>query len=229
MAIVAILGVLRVDLNATVLAVLLILEITAVALFDLGAFMHPADGTITLAGLRPGDLFGGTGFQNIGIVIAFGVAAFTGFESAAIYSEECKDPRHTVGRATFAAVTFISLFYALSAWALTIGTGPSMVAEQSRQNGPGVVFGLFGQYWGNLVADVANVSSAPIVHLAQHARGGWHRAAHGRLIHGRAGLLPPAPRRRQHMATAGRTDPGHDHSLGDVRPHRLELRHPDRV
>lgn len=157
MAIVAILGVLRVDLNATVLAVLLILEITAVALFDLGAFMHPADGTITLAGLRPGDLFGGTGFQNIGIVIAFGVAAFTGFESAAIYSEECKDPRHTVGRATFAAVTFISLFYALSAWALTIGTGPSMVTEQSRQNGPGVVFGLFGQYWGNLVADVANV------------------------------------------------------------------------
>ena len=157
MAIVAILGVLRVDLNATVLAVLLILEITAVALFDLGAFMHPADGTITLAGLRLGDLFGGTGFENIGIVIAFGVAAFTGFESAAIYSEECKDPRHTVGRATFAAVTFISLFYALSAWALTIGTGPSMVAEQSRQNGPGVVFGLFGQYWGNLVADVANV------------------------------------------------------------------------
>lgn len=156
-AVVAILGALRVDLNAKVLAVLLILEITATALFDLGAFMHPADGATTVAGLRPSDLFGGNGFENIGIVLALGVGAFAGFESAAIYSEECKDPRRTVGRATFAAVTFTSVFYALSAWALTIGAGPSQVAEQSRQNGPGIVFGLFAQYWGNLVADVVNV------------------------------------------------------------------------
>jgi amino acid transporter len=154
MALVAILGVLRVDLNASVLAVLLIFEVVAVTLFDIGALTHPASGSVTTTGWLPADLFAGTSFDKIGIVIALAVAAFTGFESAAIYSEECKDPRRTVGRATFIAVTFTSLFYALSSWALSVATGPDKVAEESGK--PGIIFGLTQGYWGNVVADVAN-------------------------------------------------------------------------
>ena len=157
MALIATLGVLRVDLNATVLAVLLLLEIFVTALFDLGAFLHPAKDVITTDGLAPGNLFGSSVIGSLGIVLALGIAAFTGFESGAIYSEECRDPRRTVGRATFTAVAFTGIFYALSAWALTVAAGPDQVVEQSRQQGPGILFGLLDQQWGSFIADTANV------------------------------------------------------------------------
>jgi amino acid transporter len=40
-----------------------------------------------------------------------------GFEATAIYAEECENPE-TIGRATFIAVSVITLFYAFAAWAL---------------------------------------------------------------------------------------------------------------
>jgi len=157
MALIAVLGILRVDLNATILAVMLLLEIFVTALFDIGAFLHPADGTVSTAGLNPTNLFGSSVIGALGVVFALGIASFTGFESGAIYSEECKDPRRTVGRATFAAVAFTGIFYALSSWALTVAAGPDKVVAQSKDQGPGILFGLLNQQWGGFVADVANV------------------------------------------------------------------------
>jgi amino acid transporter len=154
LVVVAVLGLLRVDLNARVLAVLLVLEILAVVLYDIGAFGHPANGTVSVDGLLPQELFKP---GVIGAVLAFGIAAFIGFESAAIYSEECRDPRRTVARATYAAVAFTGLFYALSAWAMTVTTGPENVAAAAVEAGPGLVFGPLAEQWSPFIADVANV------------------------------------------------------------------------
>jgi amino acid transporter len=153
LALVGILGVLRVDLNAKVLAVLLILEIVAVTLYDIGAFTHPAGGAVTAEGLAPSALF----VPGVGAVFAFGIAAFVGFESGAIYSEECRNPRVTVARATFVALAFTGLFYALSAWAMTVTVGPENLQAAATENGPGLVFGALAEHWGPVVADVANV------------------------------------------------------------------------
>jgi amino acid transporter len=147
------LGVLRVDLNARVLAVLLFAEIVVVALYDIGAFTHPAAEGITLAGLRPEDLF----VQNAGAVFAISVAGFIGFESAAIYSEECRNPRVTVARATFVSLAFTGLYYALSAWAMTVTTGTGALQEAATQNGPGLVFGALAEHWGDTVALTGNM------------------------------------------------------------------------
>lgn len=152
-ALVGLLGVLRIDLNATVLAILLGLECVVVVIFDVVSFGHPAGGAVTFDGIAPGNLF----TAGFGAVLAFGIASFTGFESGAIYSEEVKDPRRTVARATYIAVAFTGLFYALSAWALTVLTGPENAPKASGEAGPGVVFGALDQYAGTLVADVANV------------------------------------------------------------------------
>jgi amino acid transporter len=57
------------------------------------------------------------------------VAAFVGFESAAIYSEECKDPKRTVARATYIAVAIIAGFYALSSWLLSASAGPDTITN----------------------------------------------------------------------------------------------------
>lgn len=153
LALVGLLGVLRVDLNASVLAVLLILEIIAVCLFDVIAFSHPDGGSVSTAGLSLGNLFG----PGVGAVLALGIAAFAGFESAAIYSEEVRDPRRTVARATYIAVAFTGLFYALSAWALSVLYGPDKVQGVIAEQSAGAIFAPLGQYAGTIFADLANV------------------------------------------------------------------------
>ncbi|HEX6501392.1 MAG TPA: APC family permease [Micromonosporaceae bacterium] len=154
LVVVGTLGILRVDLNAKVLAVLLIMEIAAVLLFDIGAFGSPAGGQVSGAGLSPSNLFDMT---TIGGVFAFGIAAFVGFESAAVYSEEAKDPRRTVARATYAALAVTGVLYTISAWALEVGVGTDQVVKTTQTDGPGAVFGLIGQHFGAVVADLANV------------------------------------------------------------------------
>ena len=57
------------------------------------------------------------------------MAAFVGFESAAIYSEECRDPKRTVARATYIAVALIAGFYALSSWLLSVAAGPDTIVN----------------------------------------------------------------------------------------------------
>lgn len=155
LVVIALLGLLRVDLNAAVLAVLLGLECIAVLLYDIGAFSNPAGPIIAVAapGFDPAVLF----VAGVGAVFAFGIAGFIGFESGAIYSEECRDPRRTVGRATFVAVAFTGIFYAISAWAMTITVGPPNLQQAATDNGPGLVFGALAEHWGDTVATIANV------------------------------------------------------------------------
>jgi amino acid transporter len=123
-AIVATLGVLQVDLNARVLAVLLILEVIVVAIFDFAVVADPGPEGITFAGFDPSNA--GTA---LGAALTFCVASFVGFESAAIYSEECKDPKRTVARATLIGVALIAGFYAISSWLLADSIGPKAIID----------------------------------------------------------------------------------------------------
>jgi amino acid transporter len=64
-----------------------------------------------------------------------------GFESAAIYSEECRDPKRTVARATFIAVGLIGVFYALSSWLLANSIGPDTIVDPDALVAGGFVTG----------------------------------------------------------------------------------------
>jgi amino acid transporter len=123
--IIAALGVLRVDLNARVLAVVLVLEVLVVVLFDAAVLANPGPEGLTAVGFNPAVAFG----TAAGATLTFCVASFVGFESAAIYSEECRDPRRTVARATFVAVGLIAVFYALSSWLLGVAAGPDTMVD----------------------------------------------------------------------------------------------------
>ena len=186
LVIVGALGVLRVDLNAGVLAVLLGLEVIAVVLYDVGAFGHPAAGAITAAGLSPAALF----VPGVGAVFAFGVAAFVGFESGATYSEECRNPRVTVGRATFIALTITGVLYAVSAWAMTGTVGADQLQPAATQNGPGLVFSSLADNWGGVVATIANVLFLTSIFAALLS---FHNGVARYLFAlGREGVLPEA-------------------------------------
>lgn len=69
-------------------------------------------------------------------------AAYMGFESAALYSEECRDPRRTVARATYIAVGLIGVFYAVTAWAMISGAGTGQATKVAAEQGPEMLFFL---------------------------------------------------------------------------------------
>ena len=149
--VVGVLGVLRVDLNAKVLAVLLVVESLVVIVFDLAALTQPGPAGITF------DTFGLDALSTgaFGAALIFVTASFVGFESAAIYGEECRDPRRDVARATYIAVVIIGVFYALSAWAMSVATGPDQIVAQSQELGPDLLFALTAERIGGWFATLA--------------------------------------------------------------------------
>lgn len=151
-AVVAVLGVNRVDLSVKVVGVLVALEFLVVIVYDIVSFAVAPEG-VSAVPLSPASLF----VPGWGIVLGAGIAAFMGFESAAIYGEEAKDPARTIPRATYIALGVIAVFYAASAWAMAIGSGPSQVVDLARTEGSGLVFGLLGSHLGRLLADIAVV------------------------------------------------------------------------
>jgi amino acid transporter len=123
--IIGVLGVLQIDLNARVLAVLLLLEVLVVAIFDIAIAADPGPEGLATVAFDPTVAFGAAA----GATLTFCFASFVGFESAAIYSEECRDPKRTVARATFLAVGLVAVFYAISSWLVGVAAGPSTMVD----------------------------------------------------------------------------------------------------
>jgi len=108
-AVVGLLGVLHININARVMTILLILEIGIIVLFDFASFTHAAQG-VTFKPLSPGSLL----VNGIGGVFAFGIAAFLGYETGPFYAEEARSHR-TVSRASYGALAFIGVYDAAPA------------------------------------------------------------------------------------------------------------------
>ncbi len=185
------LGMKKIDLSAKVLAVVVLLEFAVVILVNVIAFTVSPEG-VTAEPFAPENW----ATHGIGAILAFGIAAFMGFESGAIYSEEVKDPRRSVARATFIAVGIIALFYAFSAWALAIGVGVSDIVPLSQEFGPDLMFVFLEEQGSTLLADVGNVLFVTSLFAALMA---FHNAAARYFFSlGRARVLPHA------LAASGR-------------------------
>ncbi|MEU3736261.1 APC family permease [Streptomyces sp. NPDC032198] len=148
------LGYRRVDLGVKVLAVLLVLEFGTVLVFDIGMFADAPQSVsatpFTWAAATDGAL---------GVALCCVFAAYMGFESAALYSEECRDPRRTVARATYIAVGLIGVFYAATAWAMISGAGTGQATKVAAEQGPEMLFFLSdrGSGLGSAFSDFAQL------------------------------------------------------------------------
>jgi amino acid transporter len=147
--VVAVLGVLRVDVNGRVLAVLLIAEIAVIVVFSVADLLHPAGGTVTFDTLSPANLAA----PGIGAILALAMLGFVGFESAVVFCEESRDPVRTVPTATFTSVALIAVLYAFGSWAMTVAVGPDRIAAVAREQGPETIFGLATGHLGPFAAD----------------------------------------------------------------------------
>jgi amino acid transporter len=151
-AITGVLGLLRVDINGTILAVLLLAEVAVIVVYSLADFAHPAGGSVSFETLSPGNLFG----TGVGAILVLAVLGFVGFESAVVFSEESKDPRRTITTATYLSVALIAVLYTVASWAMTVATGPDAVVDASRAQGPELIFNLAGQHLGQTVVDIGH-------------------------------------------------------------------------
>lgn len=146
------LGLRRVDISAKVLTGVLATEFSVIALIDVVAFTHPAGGKISFEPLEPGNLFVGAAF---GLVLAFGVAAFIGFETGTSFGEEAREDRN-IPRATKVALCIVTPVYLVSAWAVPVWTGPGNVQAAARLD-PTLPFTILSQelgVFGNVVASI---------------------------------------------------------------------------
>jgi amino acid transporter len=151
-AVIAVLGVLRVDINGRVLAVLLVAEIAIAVVYAVVELFHPAGGKVTFDTLAPARLFDG-----IGAGFATAIAGFVGFEATAVYAEETKDPRRTVPRATYLALVVIGLLYGASSWAMSVATGPHNIVAQAKENSTELMFTLVQPYLNRVWLDIGHI------------------------------------------------------------------------
>ncbi|NUW32463.1 APC family permease [Nonomuraea sp. SMC257] len=150
-ALVSVLGVMRIDVNGRLLAVLLTAEVAVILLFDMADVAGPAPAGLSMETLSPGALF----VPGAGALLITATLGFVGFESAVVFSEESRDPRRTVPTATYASIVIIAGLYALSAWAMTVATGPAKIVEVARRDGAETIFVIASAQLGGAVVDIA--------------------------------------------------------------------------
>ncbi|MDI1461067.1 APC family permease [Catellatospora sp. KI3] len=152
-AIVAVLGVLRIDLNGHVLAVMLAAEVAVAGLFAIVMITHPAEGSVSFSTLSPSYLIA----PGIGAALVTAVTGFVGFEATTVFSEETRDPRRTVARATYIAVAITGLLYGGSAWALTVASGPDKIVADAQQYSTELIFTLVQPHLGQFFVDLGHM------------------------------------------------------------------------
>jgi len=188
--IVAILGLLRVDLNGAVLAILLSAEIVIVVILTVAGLGDPAGG-FPLTSLSPQDLLGAAG---VGALLVTALLGYVGFEASAVFSEESRNPRRTVPVATYLSLAVIGVVYAAASWAMSVHYGNDNVAAVAGEQGPGMLFAMAN----STIADIANILFMTSLFAAMLS---FHNAV-GRYMFalGREHVLP-SPLGRTHERT----------------------------
>ena len=152
-AIVALLGYRSVDLSAKILGFLMIAEFAVLIVFEALVFAKHGFSSFPLESFTYKQVTSGP--FGIAALIAF--TSFIGFESAALYGEETKDPEKSIPRATYIAVISVGIFYVLTSWMIIGATGVNNLAKRAGADGGVFVLNLLQQYGGEILFDVGAV------------------------------------------------------------------------
>ena len=166
-AIVAVLGLLRVDVTGKILGVLLCAEIAVILAETAGGLASPAGGHLAPGTLSISALTRG-GFSTFGVLAVVAVLGFVGFEQAPVLAEEARNPRRTVPAATYLALGAIAVVYAGASWAMAVRNGQAHVIAAAGQQGPELLFGLAGNGFLSQAAPWLFVTSLFAAALAFH-------------------------------------------------------------
>jgi amino acid transporter len=135
----------KIDFSAKILAFFVSLEVVCLVVLNVtmiakdGFHLMPADT------LSPHVAFSG----GFGVALVFAVMSFVGFESAALYAPETKNPRRAIPRATYAAVFIIAILYGVSTWQAVGVFGKDGVKKAAFSQFGDLYFGLAQRYVGH--------------------------------------------------------------------------------
>ncbi|WP_114856246.1 APC family permease [Brachybacterium sp. YJGR34] len=182
--IVALLGYRTIDLSASVLGVILVLEILAVVAIDLGVLLSGRE--LAASAFSPAEALSGA--PGLGLLFAF--LGFFGFEATAVFRHEARDPLRTIPRATYLAVAFIGVLYTVSSWLVISGLGAEDALGVVTENPDGAVVDLAGAVVAPIMADVTQVLVVTSMFACML---GFHNIVSRYLFTlGRRGVLPAA-------------------------------------
>ncbi|WKE69109.1 APC family permease [Streptomyces sp. WP-1] len=141
----AVLGYREIALSARVLALLMLGEIGVLAALDVAILVRHGVHALPAASFSPHTAAG----PGVGVSLMFAFVSFIGFESAALYGKEARDPERSVPRATYAAAALIAGFYALTSWLAVGEIGPDHVREVAGKQMGDLFFGLGDDFLGS--------------------------------------------------------------------------------
>ena len=127
-AVVAICGLLRVEVVGGLLAVVVLAGTAVIIGFAAANLLEPGGSRLVRDTLVPTG-FAGLDRPELALLLVTAAFAFVGVETTAAYGEETRRPRRAITRATAAVGALPALLYAGSAWALSVAAGAGRVAE----------------------------------------------------------------------------------------------------
>lgn len=148
-----VLGYRRVTLSARLLAIALALEMIVLTILAVAVLARGGAEGITFGSFVPENFLA----PGISIVLIFAFGAFLGVEATAIYSEEAKDPKRTVPRATYIAVIMLGVFYSFVCWAIVLAFGESTIADAAAADPVGLFFFAMNEYVGSWATGLMHV------------------------------------------------------------------------
>ena len=178
-AIVAVLGYRKVDIGARLVGILMIAELLVLTVLDVAIIAKQGFSAFPAASFTPSTVFSGA--PGVAMMFAFG--SFAGFEAAALYGEEARNPRRTIPRATFGALAVIAGFYVMTSWLLIGGAGPEGAQAAAQKETGTYVLGLSADYvgsWSVKVLSFLIVTSLLASVLAAHNASSRYMFALGR-------------------------------------------------
>ncbi len=148
---VVLLGIAKVEIGGKILGILMILEVGIILLVDIAIFQKPI--ALEFNSFQPYTIF----TSHFGISMVFAICSFIGFEAAAIYSEECINPKKVVSKATFIAVFLIAIFFVFTSWSFILYSSSAAVVEIASKDPGMYVYNVATAVLGKWSVDVMSI------------------------------------------------------------------------
>ncbi len=153
LVIVAFLGYRSVDLSAKILGFLMIAEFFVLIVFEVLVFAKHGLSSFPIESFTYKQATSGP----LGIAALIAFTSFIGFESAALYGEETKNPEKSIPRATYIAVVLVGVFYVITTWMIIGATGINNLSSRANADGGVFVLNLLQEYGGEILFDIGAV------------------------------------------------------------------------
>lgn len=149
----AVFGYRQIDISARVLSVLMVGEVAILAVLDAAILLRKHGSALPATSFSPHTVFA----AGIGVSMMFAFISFIGFESAALYGEESRNPKRSIPLATYLSVIIIAVFYAFTSWSAVGAVGAGRVKNVANQQLGNLFFQLSGDYLDQTATTIMQV------------------------------------------------------------------------